>query len=166
MATNVITGTSGNDSLTGTAGADSISGLAGNDTLIGGAGNDTIDGGAGYNTYRVQGSADAYYWTVNASGAVLLTDSITNPADLIDGSNEGVDTLINIQAIKYVRPDGTTESTFVLDDFGNAPDAGNTQIQYGVWVTGRANFYGDVDYFKLAAVAGQKVVLSGASGSG
>ena len=38
MATNVITGTSGNDSLTRTVGEDSISVLAGNDTLRGGAG--------------------------------------------------------------------------------------------------------------------------------
>ena len=38
MATNIIIGTSGNDSLTRTVGEDSISGLAGNDTLRGGAG--------------------------------------------------------------------------------------------------------------------------------
>ena len=38
MATNVIIGTSGNDSLTRTVCEDSISGLAGNDTLRGGAG--------------------------------------------------------------------------------------------------------------------------------
>ena len=156
-----LNGTENADLLTGGAGDDSLVGGGGNDTLIGGAGNDTVDGGAGYNTLRVQGSADAYYWTVNAAGAVLLTDSVVDPADIIDGSDEGSDKLINIQAIEYVRPDGTLESTFVLDDFGNAPDAGNTQIQYGVWVTGRVNFYGDLDYFKLATVAGQKVVLSG-----
>jgi Ca2+-binding RTX toxin-like protein/subtilisin-like proprotein convertase family protein len=153
---NLVPGTTGNDTLTGTAG---------DDIIAGGAGDDTINGGAGYNTVRVEGSADAFSWTVNAAGAVLLTDQIVNPADLVDGSNEGMDTLTNIQAIEYVRPDGSVESTFVLDDFSNAADASNFQIQYGAWVTGRANFYGDVDYFKLATVAGQKVVLSGSNGS-
>ena len=160
-----LTGTIGEDTITGLAGNDSLLGGAGNDTLIGGLGNDTVDGGAGYNTYVVTGGADAFYWTVNASGDLLLTDSVTDPADPIDGSNEGVDTLRNIQAIQYVHPDGTVESTFVLDDFGNSPDAGNYQIQYGVWVNGRANFYGDLDYFKLQTTAGQKVVFSGGDGS-
>lgn len=172
--TNTITGTAGNDSLTGTAGDDSLLGLAGNDsllgvdgndTLLGGLGNDTLNGGAGYNVVRVLGNADAYGWSVNSQGQVLLTDTVVNPADTVDGSNEGTDTLVNIQAIEYVLPNGTLESTFVLDDYGNAPSAGNYQIQYGVWVSGRADFYGDVDYFKLDTVAGQKVVLSGGSGS-
>lgn len=149
----------------GTSGNDFLTGLAGNDTLKGGAGNDTIDGGSGYNTVVVVGSADAYLWTVNASGDVLLTDTVTDPADPLDGTNEGVDTLRNVQVIQYVRPDNSVESSFVLDDFSNAADSSNYQIQYGVWVNGRANFYGDLDFFKLQAVAGQKVVLSGAEGS-
>ena len=143
-----------------------ITGGTGNDTLIGGLGNDTVDGGNGYNTYVVKGSADAYYWSVNANGEVILTDAVTDPGDAIDGSNEGVDTLKNIQAIEYRRPDGTTESTFQLDDYSNAIDAGNYRIQYGVWVNGRANFYGDLDYFKLDTVSGQKVLLSGSTGTG
>ena len=174
MTTTTLSGTSGNDSLTGSsaddsilglAGNDSILGLAGNDTLLGGLGNDTLDGGAGYNVVRVVGSADAYGWNVNSLGAVLLTDTVVNPSDVVDGSNEGTDTLLNIQAIEYVLPNGTLESVFVLDDHSNAPAAGNYQIAYGVWVSGRADFYGDVDYFKLSTVAGQKVVLSGGAGS-
>ena len=149
----------------GTSGNDSLTGLAGNDTLKGGAGNDTLDGGSGYNTVVVVGSADAYLWTVNASGDVLLTDTVIDPADPLDGTNEGVDTLRNVQVIQYVRPDNTVESTFVLDDFGNSADSSNYQIQYGVWVNARANFYGDLDFFKLQTVAGQKIVLSGVEGS-
>ncbi len=149
----------------GTIGNDSLTGLAGDDTLKGGAGNDTLDGGSGYNTAVVVGSADAYLWTVNASGEVLLTDTVTDSADPVDGSNEGVDTLRNIQVIQYVRPDNTVESTFALDDFSNAADVSNYQIQYGVWVNARANFFGDLDFFKLQTTAGQKVVLSGGSGS-
>ena len=160
-----LTGMSGDDSMVGLAGNDSLSGAAGNDTLLGGIGNDTLDGGAGYNVVRVFGSADAYGWSVNSLGRVLLTDTVVNPSDTIDGSNEGTDTLINIQAIEYVLPNGTVESTFVLDDHGNSPSAGNYQIQYGVWVSGRADFYGDLDYFMLDTVSGQKVVLSGGPGS-
>lgn len=151
--------------ITGTDGDDTLTGAAGNDTLIGGLGDDTIDGGSGYNVYRVTGSADAYYWSVNAAGQMILTDAVTDAADPIDGTNEGVDTLSNIQVIEYVRPDGTVESTFQVDDYSNAPDASNYKIQYGVWVTGRANFWGDLDYFKLETVAGQTVVASMASGS-
>lgn len=161
-----VSGSVEDDLITGTTGNDTLAGAGSNDTLAGGLGDDLIDGGAGYNTYRVVGSADAYYWTVNASGQMILTDAVTDAGDPIDGSNEGVDTLSNIQAIEYVRPDGTVESSLQVDDYGNAVDAGNTLIQYGVWVNGRANFYGDVDYFKLETVAGQKGVLSGGSGSG
>ena len=165
MSTNTVNGSTDNDILNGSAGEDSLLGLAGDDTLRGGAGNDTVDGGSGYNTYRVTGTADAFYWSINSSGAVVLTDAVTDGVDSIDGSDEGVDTLTNIQAIQYVRPDGSVESTVQLDDYSNSADAGNTQIQYGTWVNGRANFYGDVDYFKLQTTAGQKVVLSGGQGS-
>jgi Ca2+-binding RTX toxin-like protein/subtilisin-like proprotein convertase family protein len=176
-------GTSGADTFTGTsgvdhvfaeggddvvstgAGQDIIYGGAGDDTLDGGEGNDTVDGGSGFNTYVVTGSADAFYWVANSSGDIILTDTITDPADAIDGTNEGVDTLRNIQVIEYRRPDGTLESSFQLDDYSNGVDDSNFKVQYGAWVTGRANFYGDLDYFKLDTVSGQKVVLSGGSGS-
>jgi Ca2+-binding RTX toxin-like protein len=163
---NTYSGTDENDLVSGTAGADTLSGGQGNDTFVGGLGNDVIDGGSGLNTYRVIGSADAYYWSVNSSGKILLTDAVTDASDVIDGSNEGVDTLSNIQVIEYWRPDGSLESSFAIDDFSNGIDPGNSKIQYGVWVNGRANYFGDLDYFKLDTVVGQKVVLSGGSGSG
>ena len=162
---NFIVGNAGNNLLVGAAGNDTLNGAGGNDTLRGDLGNDTIDGGGGYNTYVVTGRADAFSWTVNSAGQVVLTDMVVNAADLVDGSDEGVDTLSNIQAIEYRLPDGTLDLKFVLDDFSNAPDTGNYQIQYGTWVSGRANFYGDLDYFKLQTTSGQKVVLSSSSGS-
>ena len=153
VAGNTVVGSDANDFLQGGAG---------NQTIVGGLGNDTVDGGAGINTYRVRGTEDGFYWSVNARGEVVLTDSIADdPKHLADTSDEGVDTLRNIQAIEFVLPDGTISSVTALDDFGNAPDAFNYQIQYGVWVNGRANFYGDVDYFKLQTTAGQKVLLEG-----
>ena len=150
------------NTVVGSDAADFLQGGAGNHTIVGGLGNDTVDGGAGINTYRVRGTEDGFYWSVNARGEVVLTDSIADdPKHLADTSDEGVDTLRNIQAIEFVLPDGTISSVTALDDFGNAPDASNYQIQYGVWVNGRANFYGDVDYFKLQTTAGQKVLLEG-----
>ncbi|MBK7060664.1 MAG: hypothetical protein IPH51_09245 [Rubrivivax sp.] len=46
----VITGTTGNDSINGAAGADTLYGRAGNDSLNGGADNDTLYGEAGNDT--------------------------------------------------------------------------------------------------------------------
>ncbi|MDT9547293.1 MAG: S8 family serine peptidase [Chlorobium phaeovibrioides] len=165
MSLNTINGTASAESLLGTTGQDSITALAGNDTIQGGLGNDVIDGGSGYNTYVVHGALDDFYWTVNSEGYVLLYDTVVTPSDTVGGADEGTDTLRNIQAIEYLLPDGLVGSTSVIDDYGNAPDAGNYQIEYGVWVKGRANFYGDLDYYKLDTVVGQKVVLSGGGGS-
>lgn len=151
---------------TGSSGADYIETGAGHQTIVGGLGNDTVDGGAGMNTYRVNGTADGFFWSVNAKGDVILTDSVANdPQQLADTNDEGFDTLRNIQSIAFVLPDGSISSVTQLDDYGNAPDTSNYQIQYGFWVNGRANFYGDLDYFKLQTMAGQQVVLQSSQGT-
>jgi hypothetical protein len=134
----------------------------GDQLLIGGAGDDVVDGGSGYNTYQVTGRADAFYWAVDSSGTIILTDLIVSADDAVDGSDEGVDQLANIQAIQFTTPDGLEQTTLQIDDYSNAPDANNYQINYGEWVDGRTNFYGDVDYFNLDTVAGTAVKVSGA----
>ena len=149
--------------IVGTDAADEITTAEGNQVISAGAGDDTVDGGSGFNTYQVSGTVDAFYWAVNSAGDVILTDTITDVSDAVDGTDEGVDTLRNIQAIRYVAPDGTS-TTQVIDDYGNAADTSNKSIAYGEWVSGRANFYGDVDYFNLDTVADQKVILSGRTG--
>ena len=149
--------------IVGTDAADELTTAEGNQVISAGAGDDTVDGGSGFNTYQVSGTVDAFYWAVNSAGDVLLTDTITDASDAVDGTDEGVDTLRNIQAIRYVAPDGTS-TTQVIDDYGNAADTSNTSIAYGEWVSGRANFYGDVDYFNLDTVADQKVIFSGRTG--
>jgi len=158
-------GTAEDDSIGGSDGNDFLAGAGRNDTLLGGLGNDTIDGGSGYNTYRIYGTIDAFYWSINANGQLVLTDTVTDGIDAIDGSDQGVDTLTNIQLLEFLNPYGAVSTTFQVDDYSNAADPGNMQIQYGVWVTGRANYYGDTDWFKLDTVAGQKVHLSGGSSS-
>ena len=45
-----------------------------------------------------------------------------------------------------------------MRDTGDAvPDAGNVSLQYGVLQSGRIDYSGDVDYFRLATEAGQSV---------
>jgi hypothetical protein len=98
---------------------------SGNDVIVGGFGNDRIDGGSGYNTYRVIGTPDAFMWQVNSSGELILEDMVADVVDPINGSNEGVDTLTNIQSIEFVNPETSEVITIELDDYGNAPDDTN-----------------------------------------
>ena len=109
MATNVITGTSGNDSLTGTAGEDSISGLAGNDTLIGGAGNDTIEGGVGLDVAVFSGAAADYRFEKTAAGFWAVTDQ-----NLLNG-NDGTDMLAGVEILRF-----TDQNYSVPDIFSKA----------------------------------------------
>ena len=152
------------DLISGGDTVDALVGGSGAQVLVGGLGDDVIDGGSGYNTYQVTGTVDGFYWSVNSTGDVKLTDTITDVNNAVDGTNEGVDTLRNIQAIRYLALDGTS-TTQVIDDYGNAPDSTNTAIVYGEWVVGRGNFYGDVDFFQLTTEAGQDVILTGRDGS-
>ena len=81
-------------------------------------------------TSRIKGRRAAIVTDENVGSRYLdgLMDSLqTDGIEAVDGSDEGIDTLTNIQSIQYVRPDGSIESTVQIDDYGNAPDAGPTQ---------------------------------------
>ncbi len=164
------TGSAGSDTLTGNAAAniliglggdDTLSGLTGDDTFDAGAGNDVIDGGAGVNTVVIEGTADFFSRKVNANGDWIVTDMLTDGSDPIDGSNQGVDTLRNIQVIKFVKPDGTIDLIQTLDDFSNIPDPSNVTVAYGAAISGRINYYTDTDHFQLPTTAGDKVMFTG-----
>ena len=73
---NVISGTSGNDSLTGTSAADLIYGFGGNDILDGAAGADALVGGLGDDTYVVDNVSDFVIENVN-EGTDLVKSSVT-----------------------------------------------------------------------------------------
>ncbi|MDG0978515.1 MAG: cadherin domain-containing protein, partial [Halieaceae bacterium] len=150
-------GTAGDDSIIGTIGSDLIATSSGNDSISGGSGNDRVDGGSGYNTYRVIGTPDAFMWQVNSSGELVLEDMVADVTDPINGSNEGVDTLTNIQSIEFVNPETSEVITIELDDFSNGEDSGNHLIGYGEVISGRFNFKGDSDYFLLDVVDGTEV---------
>ena len=147
------------NTIEGTTAADELSGTTDDDVLAGGLGDDTVDGGTGYNIYEVEGSADTFIWSVNSAGQLILQDLFTE-GDGYNASNQGTDTLSNIQVIRYIREDGSIEYDLEVDDHSNNPSDTNTVINFGERVTGRFDFYGDEDYFKLLDTFDGKVHLS------
>lgn len=80
--TNVILGTSNNDTITGTAGADCILALGGQDTINGGGGDDYISGGDGDDVINGQDGNDHLY---GGSGQDIISGGLGN--DFIDGGD-------------------------------------------------------------------------------
>jgi Ca2+-binding RTX toxin-like protein len=94
----------GNDTLYGGAGNDTLLGQEGTDTLIGGAGNDSIDGGAivdriNYNdlNFTSYGSATAGV-VINLAG--ITGDGSTGSGTVTGDASVGTDTLINVDFIQ------------------------------------------------------------------
>jgi len=146
------------DTIEGTNDADILTGTEIDDVFDGGLGDDTVDGGAGYNVFEVNGSADTFLWSVNSLGQVILQDILVD-GELYGSSDLGTDTLTNIQAIRYIREDGTIEYELELDDHGNSVAGSNETIEFGETISGRFDFYGDDDYFKLSNVTADKLHL-------
>ena len=71
----LIAGTSGNESLRGFDGDDFIFDAGGDDLVEGGSGNDSIWIGAGNNTLRGGEGSDDYFWNPTVAGSNLLSDS-------------------------------------------------------------------------------------------
>ena len=78
----------------GGSGNDTITGNAGNNTLTGGAGNDTLDGHGGANTAVYTGLAANFAWVQATAGNWTVSDLRT-------GAPDGIDTLWNIQTLKF-----------------------------------------------------------------
>ncbi|CAK0753702.1 serralysin [Gammaproteobacteria bacterium] len=109
---NIITGTSGNDSLTGTIGDDTISGLAGNDTLDGLGGNDFLDGGVG---------ADSM--TGGAGNDTFVVDNVGDT--VIENNSEGIDTIQS--SISFtLATNGAYIENIVLTGSANIDATGNS----------------------------------------
>ena len=89
----VIYGDAGNDVISGGNGNDVLYGGTGDDTLSGDTGNDYIDGGAGTNTAVLTGAFANYTITLNA-GVYTLVDNR-------GGSNDGTDTVTNVQNFQF-----------------------------------------------------------------
>ncbi|WP_338847350.1 calcium-binding protein [Massilia sp. W12] len=91
------------DNLTGTSGNDSVLSYGGNDTLWGGLGNDVLDGGDGTDIARYDGKQGEYLYSVK-SGVISITDN--NGAN----GNEGVDSLRNIETLRFADRDMSATS--------------------------------------------------------
>lgn len=86
------------EGLKGSAFADVLKGDAGDNTFEGGQGDDIIDGGEGQDTAIYNGPSSAYAWSQNANGAWTVR-------------GEGVDTLLNIEKLKFTDKTVTLSST-------------------------------------------------------
>jgi Ca2+-binding RTX toxin-like protein len=86
-----LRGGDGDDLLDGGEGNDFLSGGNGDDTILAGSGNDTIDGGSGSDTLLLTGSNKDY--EIEQVGNATIVTPLT--------SGEGIDTLLNIESLKY-----------------------------------------------------------------
>jgi hypothetical protein len=87
---NLIGGQTG-DTLMGDNNANNINAFTGNDTITGNGGNDTIDGGEGQDTVVYALNASNYTVTAITGGYQVLAKS----------GNEGTDTLLNVESLKF-----------------------------------------------------------------
>ena len=98
-----ITGTESNEILIGTHDDNEINALAGSDNITGGQGNDTINGGVGSDTSVYSGKFSDYSLTREVNSLII--------ADQRTGTNDGTDTLKNIEYIQFT--DQTVEESKV-----------------------------------------------------
>jgi Ca2+-binding RTX toxin-like protein len=78
----------------GGSGNDSLFGNTANNALTGGRGNDTIDGRGGSDTAVYSGARSNYSWVANADGTWTVSD-------LRSGSPDGIDTVKNVENLKF-----------------------------------------------------------------
>ncbi|HEX5374491.1 MAG TPA: calcium-binding protein [Aquabacterium sp.] len=89
LASQALTGTTGNDTLIGQDGHDTLMGLAGNDSLTGGHGNDLFIGGQGNDLVVARGEPDQPYWM--SVGTIRLAQGQDTIAF---GTGDGKDTVV------------------------------------------------------------------------
>ncbi len=82
---NLVTGTSGNDTLTGTAQRDRLRGLGGDDTLSGLGGADVLDGGSGVDA-MTGGDGDDTYLVDDPGDTVTEANGLAGGSDLVQSS--------------------------------------------------------------------------------
>ena len=140
---------SGNDQITGSSGADTLLGFDGNDTLIGGLGNDTLDGGAGtdtavFNFYK-SGITDVHH--LRDGGAII-------------NSTEGVDTLKNIEALKFLDGSLSIDSLIAerpLPSFTSSASDGSSSLVVPTKYSGPVTF---LEYELLGKATGDVITGS------
>ena len=172
-AYNLITGTSGNDTLTGTSGQDDIEGLGGNDTLTGNGGDDILDGGAGNDTLYGNDGDDVFYigagenQLYGGNGADIFVidansfDASANPysnVDYIHDFDVGEGDVILIENVLQGYDPGTSDITnFVL----LAPNTGgDTRVYVDRDGTGGAYSWGITGWLENVNVSDEQALLN------
>ncbi len=122
--TDIITGTSGNDTLFGTAGPDAISGLAGNDRLYGGTGNDILQGNAG-NDLLVGGVGNDSYFVDTQSDVIVeiagngTRDRVVTTVNYVLGAGANIEVMTTTNALG-TEALNLTGNAFAQTIIGNA----------------------------------------------
>ena len=125
---NTIDGGAGNDLIEGWDGDDSLIGGQGNNTLAGGFGNDILNGGSG---------TDAAKYSANRTN---YTISKTSTGWTVSSTAEGVDTLTNVERLKFADTAIAFDTSGVGGQayrvykaaFNRTPDVGGL----GFWISG------------------------------
>ena len=99
----ILHGGDGDDTVGSEGGNDRIFGGAGSDTVFGGEGNDVIDGGSGTDTVLLVGRDRADYSIRFENGNAVFTHR--------NGGSDGVDTIANVEMIRFTGPDLRAEAT-------------------------------------------------------
>lgn len=167
VASAIIIGTNGNNTLNGTAGNDQIFGLAGNDTLNGLAGDDVLDGGTGNDVLDGGLGAD-----IMIGGLGNDTYVVDNLGDVVvEALNEGTDT-VRTTLSSYALGANVEHLTFIgSGDFtgqGNAlantltGGAGNDSLNGGAGADRLVGGAGNDSYY--VDVAGDVIVETATGG--
>ncbi|MGI2034674.1 DUF5801 repeats-in-toxin domain-containing protein [Rhizobium panacihumi] len=96
-----VYGGDGNDKIDGGEGNDALYGQNGDDTIRGGAGNDRIGGGSGYDTAVYDDARGNYTIGVVSDASGFVTAFTTVTETVVTGTDEGKDTLTDVEALKF-----------------------------------------------------------------
>tara|TARA_Y100001968_G_C19387962_1_gene733936 strand:+ start:173 stop:1675 length:1503 start_codon:yes stop_codon:yes gene_type:complete len=102
----ILDGESGSDIINGGDGSDIIRGGAGGDSITPGKGNDDIDGGSGVDEVWFSGKSSDYHFSGSSSYLTVK--------DIGSGSNDGTDTLKNIENLRFTDRLLTTSQSLTL----------------------------------------------------
>ena len=89
----ILYGENGNDGIQGNDGNDKIFGGNGSDSITPGRGNDEVDGGSGVDEVWFSGKSSDYQFSGSSSYLTVK--------DIGSGSNDGIDTLKNIENLRF-----------------------------------------------------------------
>ncbi|KYC36879.1 hypothetical protein WA1_45295 [Scytonema hofmannii PCC 7110] len=133
LNTNIINGTSANDTLTGSAAADEINGYEGNDSLYGRGGNDILNGGSGADTI-FGGAGDD---TIDGGDGIDMLNETADVNFTLTNTQLiglGSDTLRNIEQARLAGGNGDNTldaSEFTLGSVSLFGGAGNDTLKGG-----------------------------------